>query len=314
MMLNIKKGILFLMFLIFSTESAEALTVDKVIAKANNEIITLSDYKKFVSQTENYADKENVDESLLRKMIDEKLILQEASLKGIDVTEAEAEQLIRDFMNQNGINRDGLEKNLELEGISYSEYKKLIKVNMLSSKIIDMEVNSKIIVSDNEISDHYNKNKKLFLADSEKVQINAILFRIGENPSMTEITDLKIKSMKTWSMIKKGEPFEKIAAQYSKVGQGNVDVISGEFEKGELAAALEKEVLKTIEGDITKPVWTKDGVYIIKLINKSKETYNSLDKVRSHIYSTLYDLKREEKFNEWMKSLWGKSSVKIILP
>ena len=308
------KIILSLLLFILSTGLAEAITMDKVIAKLNNEVITLSDYKKFVSQTGNSDDQENVDERLLRKMIDEKLILQEASLKGISVTETETEQLISDFMNQNAINRDELEKNLAQEGMSYAEYNKLVKENILSLKIIDMEVNSKIMVSDKEITDHYNKNKKLFLAGNERVHINAILLRLSENPSVTEITDLKIKSMKIWSRIKKGEPFEKIAVQYSKGGPGNVDVISGEFEKGELVSGIEKEVMETKEGDTTKPVWTEEGVYIIKLIKKIKESYNPLDKVRSQIYSALHDQRREEKFNEWMKSLWGKSSVKIILP
>ena len=302
------------MLSIFSADLSEAITMDKVIAKIDNEVITLSDYKQFVSQTENAYDQENVDEKLLREMIDERLILREAALKGIDVTEAETEQLISDFIDQNGINMYELKKNLEQEGMSYTEYKKLIKANLLSLKVIDMEVNSKIIISDREISEHYNRNKKLFLASNERVHINSILFRLGENPSMTEITDLKIKSMKTWSLIKKGEPFERIALQYSKGGQGNVDVISGEFEKGELVAALEKEVVMIKEGDVTKPVWTKEGVYIIKLIKKIKESYSPFDKVRNQIYSALHDQKREEKFNEWMKSLWGKSSVKIILP
>lgn len=312
-MLNIMKAILFLMLFILFTEFAEALTMDKVIAKVNNEVITLSDYKHFASETNNSTDQENVDERLLRQMIDEKLMLHEAALKGIDVTEAETEQLIGDFIDQKGIKRYELKRNLEQEGMSYAEYTKLIKENVLLLKIIDMEVNSRIMVSDKEISEHYNKNKNLFLASDERFQINAILFRLGENPSMTEITDLKIKSMKTWATIKKGEPFEKIVMQYSKGGQSNVGLISGEFEKGELVPGLEKEVIKIKEGDLTKPIWTKEGVYIIKIIKKIKKTYISLFEVKSQIYTTLHGQKREEKFNEWVKSLWGKSSVKIIL-
>jgi len=53
---------------------ADAAIVDQVLATVNNEAITLSDYKRFISETGSPASPERVDESLLKKLIDDKII------------------------------------------------------------------------------------------------------------------------------------------------------------------------------------------------------------------------------------------------
>jgi len=85
----------------------------------------------------------------------------------------------------------------------------------------------------------------------------------------------------------------------------------GEFESGALITELDQALSSLKEGEVSAPVWVKEGVYILKMISRTKETYIPISQAREQIYMTLYQQKREIKFNEWLKLLWEKSTVTI---
>lgn len=282
---------------------AYGLTVDRVLAIVNNEVITLSDYKKQAAKNDADADREKVNEAYLRRMIEEKLILQEARKAGIDTTEKEISLSIEDFMKQIGISRQELEKRLTDEGTNMTEYRQLLKENIMSLKIIDKEVDAKVVVGAGDVRQFYETNKDLFLEAPEKVLIKAIYLKLSDNASVTEITDLKIKSLKIYDEIKKGALFDMIAMKYKE--------IQGEFERGMLIPVLDYKIFSMKEGEVSEPVWTKDGVYIIKAVKTFGKSYKPFETAREDIRQKLYERRREEKYNEWVKSLWERSSVSI---
>lgn len=302
---------LFFIFFELSVNYSLAVTVDRIIASANNEIITLSDYKKYVSKIDNIEDQEKVDENILKSLIEEKLILQEARKIGLNVADEDLEQSIVDFQKQNNLSKDDFLKKLSEEQISLKDYKKLLKVTIISAKLIEKEVNSKVFVTDEDIANYYNKNKDTFLQSTEKMQIKAIFLKLGNNPSLTEVTDLKIRSLKIRSEIKNSESFDKMAALYSDEPLKSRNGMLGEFGKGELIPAFEKGILALKEGEISDPVWTKEGVYILCLSKEVNESFTPIEKIKESIYSILLQHKKKEKFNEWMKKLWGNSTIKI---
>jgi parvulin-like peptidyl-prolyl isomerase len=64
-------------------------------------------------------------------------------------------------------------------------------------------------------------------------------------------------------------------------------------------------------GEISEPIWVSEGVYILQLINKTNESFKSIEDVKEEIRSYLYDQEKEKLFNTWMKELWERASVKI---
>jgi len=300
-----------ILFLMTFTANTEATTVDRVLAIVNNEVVTLSDYKRFISQTGPAESPDTVDESLLKKLIDNKIILVEAKKNDIVVTESEISQTIKAFQKQNNLSDQEFKKRLAEEGMTFTDYEVLLRENLISLKFIDRELNSKIIVSDKEIDDYYKKNIRLFINKPERMLVKAIFMKFNDPPTLTGITDLKIKSLKIISEIKKGEPFEKMSGLYADEPLRSRDGLLGEFERGALIAELDMTIASLNEGEVSNPVWTKEGVYILKLVKKIKGSDIPIAQVRDDIYTSIYQQKREEKFNEWLKALWEKSSVTI---
>lgn len=308
--------IIFVMVL-FSWHQIQALTVDTVLAVVNNEIITLSDYTRFLfkmgpeEKIRYDPETKGIDKYILQKMIEENIILQEARKRGIETTENEIETTLKELRKESGISNQEFSNILIEEGLALNDYKKLIKENIIALKLIDLEITSRIIVTDQEIEAYYKENLPLFLESNEKKKVHAIFIGIRDNMTITEMTDLKIRTLRIYEEIMKGEPFEKMVDLYSDEPLRSRNGLLGEFESGGLIPALEASLTDLKEGDVSKPVWTNDGVYILKLVKTAKKEYVELNSVKDTIYSELYERRSREKFSAWMKTLWEKSSIEI---
>ena len=308
----ILRTVLTISVLLNLTEGASSgLTVDRVLATVNNNPVTLSDYRKFVAKIQGTADPETVNEDYLNRLIEEKLILLEAGKAGIDATEDEVSWSVGDIMKQRGLLPQDMEKKLADEGMTLADYRQRVKNNIIALKIIDKEVNARLVLGPGDVQQFYKNNLELFQESPETVLVKAIYLKLNDSASVTEITDLKIKSLRIYADIKKGVSFDKLAMQYTDETLKNRDAILGEFERGMLIPALDEKIFSLKEGEVSEPVWTKEGAYILKAFKITGPRYTPLETVKEQIRERVYEQKREEMYNEWIKRLWDNASVTI---
>lgn len=291
--------------------SAFGITIDKVIASVNNDLITLSDYQKFAIGMGEAEKKDKVDEELLNKLIAERIILQEAIKLGITASDVEIDKEIKAFKDENALSQKDLEVILEKEGMNIQTYREHLKNKLISLKLIYENVDSKIVVTEKEISDYYSEHKDKYLITPEKVELKAIFLRLNNSASAAEITELKRTALKISAQLKNDGSFESLVTQYSDKNITGQDGRLGEFAKGELIPPLEKKAFSMKKGEISEPIWVKDGVYILKVINKTPEIFRPLVETRHQIYQRIYETKKEKLFKEWINTLWEKASITI---
>jgi len=285
---------------------------DEVLAAVNNEWITVADYKRFLMKVDPGLDSSTVSRKLLEKLIEERLMLQEARQKGIAVTDAEVEQSIRDLIADRKLAGGEFEKTVTGQGMTVAEYKKWLKDNIIVlSKIIYSEIDSKVSVTENEIASYYEQNRDLFIRSPERMTVGAIIMRRSDNPSPEEITELRIKSIRIVADLRKGEPFEKLASLYSDDPSAANNGVLGIFGRGELVPAVDNALSSLKEGEISDPVWVREGIFIVKLIGRTKVTYVSLDDARKPIRTTLLNEKKENAYIRWINSLRAKATILI---
>jgi len=299
------------LFLIIAMHSAYAVSVDRVLAIVGDEIITYAEYRKFVRGMEEIENKEAVNEKVLRSLIDEKIILNEAKKTGIEAGDKEIEQAISEFKERHNLSPEEFKGMLFAEGLKEDEFRKVMKEKIMVSKLIGMEVESKIIVTEDEKNDYYNVKRRDYINIPEKIEIKAVFIRLKEGASITEITDLKRKTLKILSLLRRGEDFELIVDEYSDEplkGQGG---FLGTFVRGILIPQLDNAAFSLKEGEISNPVWVKEGAYILKVIKKNNESFQPFEAVKEDIVKRIFGQKRENMMNEWIKKLWEKSSVRV---
>ncbi len=299
------------LFLIIAIHFAYAVTVDRVIATVGDEIITYSEYREFVRGMEDIENKEAVDEKILRSLIDEKIILYAARKTGIEVGDKEIEQAMAEFKERHILSPEEFKEMLSAEGLKEDGFRKVMKEKIMVSKLISMEVESKILVTEDEKNDYYNLKRRDYINTPEKIEIKAVFISLKEGASITEITDLKRKTLKIMSLLRRGDDFDRIVDEYSDEplkGQGG---FLGTFVRGILIPRLDNTAFSLKEGEISDPVWVKEGAYILKVIKKNNESFQPFEAVKEDIAKRIFGRKRENLMNEWIKKLWEKSSVRV---
>jgi peptidyl-prolyl cis-trans isomerase SurA len=251
---------------------------------------------------------------MLKKMIEEKIILREAKRKGIEVSDAEIDKTIEGAKQQYSLSPDDLEKMLQEEGTTLAAYRTTTRESIMISRLIDNEVDAKVFVGDQEIDEYYRVNQREFVSSPETVEVKAIFLRLREDASVTELTDLKLKSLRVASLLQKGENFDGLLYEYSDEPLKSNEGILGLFTKRALVPPLDSVAFALREGETSSPVWVSEGAYILQLVRRNNEQYKTLVEVKEEIRHRLHTQKREKIFNEWLKTLWEKSFVTINQP
>lgn len=278
-----------------------AATVDKILATVNDEFITLSDYR-FYLKREGYLQSDGVDEGILKQMIEERLLLREARNRGITSSDTEVDEMISEIANERGISRD------EIIGLFKGEkknYKDFLRDKIVPLKLIKEEVDSKVVINEGDIEQFYNEHREYYRKEPEMVEIETLFMALPQDASVTEITDLKLKTLKVLKVLKEGNDFEGIARRYGEFRS------LGRFERGALLNPLNDVAFSLKEGEISNPIWTGEGAYIIRVVKKLETTYQPLEDVKTQIFKILYDNKRAELLNGWLKRLWEGASISM---
>jgi parvulin-like peptidyl-prolyl isomerase len=288
--------------------------VDRVLATVGGEAITLADYQKFVRTAGESGINETVEQDMLKKMIEERIIIQEAKRKGVEVSDAEVDRTIAEVKQQYSLSPDDLEKVLREEGTTLAAYRTTTRESIMIARLIDGDVDAKVFVGDQEIDEYYRAHQKEFVSSPETVEVKAIFLRLREGASLTELTDLKLKSLRVAALLQEGEYFDRLLYEYSDEPLKSNEGMLGQFTKGSLVPLLDSVAFTLQEGGTSGPVWVSEGAYILQLVRRNSEQYKTLSEVKEEIRHRLYIQKREKIFNDWTNTLWEKSFVTINQP
>ena len=181
----------------------------------------------------------------------------------------------------------------------------------MALKLVESDVDSRVRVNEEEIEEFYHANKNDYLGSPGKVEVRAIFLKLNEGATAGEITDLKRKALKIMGELREGVSFELLVVQYNDEYLRNDGGRLGEFERGALIPQLDKKVFSMNVGETSEPIWLTEGVYILKVTNKTNDIYKPMGEVSEEIRAYLSEEKREALLHAWIKTLWERASIKI---
>ena len=300
-----------------------AEVVDKIIAVVNDEIITLTEfntafepYLKNIEDNYKGKDKEAIinqaKESFLKRLVDNLLIEQEAKKAGMGIVikDEEVMDVIRDMMAKKKSNMEDFKKNLAREGTSLESLKKDIRSQMMRIRLLRREIKSKVIVSDEEIGEYYNKNRQDY-EGKEAVRLKQIFLAIPAKADKKTKAKIKEEAGQLRKRVLAGEPFELLAVKYSQgpgAAQGG-DI--GFIEKGTIIAAVESVAFNLPMEQVSEVIESSIGFHIIKVVDKKGAGLKPIAAVREEIKTKIEDEKLEKKYEEWITSIRKKSFIEI---
>jgi peptidyl-prolyl cis-trans isomerase SurA len=299
------------------------VVAEEIVARVNNDIITLSDYAKAEQALRHdvteecqacppervetmYRDKQK---DLLRDLIDQQLLIQRGKDEGISV-EADVIKQLDEVRKQNNLpSLDDLEKAVESEGLSWDDYKSQFRNRLLTQEVIHREMGSRIIIGHDEVQQYYDAHQKDFVKPEQVELAEIFLDTKDKSPQEIEAIEQKVNDYR--NRVLKGEEFSEIAKRYSEGSTKDKGGTLGTFEPGQLSKQLEDIVFKMDKGQITEVIQTKTGFEILKVVDHFKAGLQPVSKVENEIMNRIYLQKMQPQMREYLARLREESYVTV---
>jgi len=302
-----------------------AEVIDRIVIVVNEEIVTLSEFNAaFAPYAKNIKDNykgqdieaviEQARRMFARQYVDNILIQQEAkkSHSPIVIKDEEVEAVLKDMLQKRNTNMDDFVRSLGKEGKTLEAAKKDIKNQMTRMRLLRREVQSRIIVSEEEIGEYYNKHREEY-EGKEAAHVKVILLKYPSRAGKEARAKVKNDANNLRRRILAGEHFEQIAAKYSQGAAAAQGGDIGFIERGVIIPELERVIFNLPLGKVSEAVETSEGVYLVVVLDKRGASVKPLEVVRQEIKAKLEEEKLEKKYEEWITSVRKKAHIDVRL-
>jgi len=200
--------------------------VEEIIARINNHIITRTEFDRSEQQVQQEGEQQNVSpqeiadkqKNVLRDLVDQQLLLQKGDDMGI-TAETDLVKRLDEIRKQMSLaTMDDLAKAAQSQGVSYEEFKENLRENIITQKVIQQDVGSKITITPAEIHKYYTDHRA-DMEQPEQVRLSEIL--VSTQPSPTEdpktaasisdeqrVATAQAKANQLYDQIEKGAKFD----------------------------------------------------------------------------------------------------------
>jgi len=186
-----------------------------------------------------------------------------------------------------------------------------LAAEILYTKLLE-KMATKIEISEPEIADFYEANKKLYNLP-EMVHARHILLKVSKEDSPEKIEEIKKKAIEIVAEAKKpGTNFEELAKKYSEGPSQKQNGDLGFFGRGRMVKDFEdlafNAPLKTAVG----PVKTDFGFHIVYVEEKKPAHLAEIPEVRDRIVESLNRNKKARQGEEILRTLRKDAKIKIL--
>ena len=304
-------------------QSHGAEIVDRIVAVVNDDIITLFELNRAIKPYEDkihalgYSEEKErrmlfkVREGVLNQLIDKKIEDQQIKRSNIKISEEQIDQTIERIKEKNFFSDEDLRLALAKDGLTMEAYRNKIKEEILRTRLISLEVKSKIVITEEDIAAYYEKHLDMY-GGKQKYHLRNILITIPTFADENEKLKIRAKIDEILNELNAGESFETMARDYSESSTAPEGGDLGLFELDSLSPQLQKTIKGMKSGEFTPVLETDQGYQIFFLQEILKTPGKSLEDVSPEIQRILFEENADKKYQEWIEGLRKQSAIKII--
>ena len=249
---------------------SSARDIEGIAAVVNDQVISLYDVDQRVdlffatSGIEKSPEMtERMRDQVLRSLVDEKLQMQEATRVEIQIEETEIEERMELLAKQDNRTLDGIKEFLETKSIEENTLKAQIRAELAWNQFVRRNFGGRIKVGDLEIEEQYEKAVKA--VNQTRYLVSEILLNLDNFSTEEQVRQLSGEIVK---QLQSGTSFPAVARQFSiapTAGQGGQ---LGWISADQLNPRLSQVIRQMQVGQISPPIPTTGGVYILALVDK----------------------------------------------
>lgn len=284
--------------------AADAIqSVDQIVAVVNEEVITMRDVQEYftflyfdelreASSDEVEQKLEETRKDIIAKLVDDRLLVQEARREKVLPPESEVSERIAQIRQNNG-GDETFEQGLAERGLTVAMLKEKIRDQLSIREIIEAKIRPAIDVSPRAVTDYYAAHAKDTFTTDE--------VRLYEGLKFSN----KIEAIYVYKRLTSGDSFTLLKKIYAN------NLIEGEIKKSEASDIILKNVFSAVPGSCTRPVKINDQyvIYYVKTVKPKKVL--DFQEAKEKIYEKILMDKFEVKLEEYLRQLRKKAYIKV---
>ena len=269
------------------TITVHAKLLDRIVAVVENDVIMESELrqrvnvliKQFEKNPEALPTQDILIEQVLQRLIVERLQLQLAEQRGIQIDELTLDQTMRNLAKRNRMTLEQFRQVLVQQGLDYAAYREQVRNEMVLDQLRQRTINDKIQVSESEIEELVKKSDKDLLKKEYEYHIAHILIAVPENPKPGQLERSQHRAALVFDRAKAGNNFAKLAIAASDAQ----DALQGGDLGWRNLAQIPEVFLQQIEGmeagDVSQIGRTAAGFHIFKVLDRRAIENTMVDQV-----------------------------------
>lgn len=254
----------------------QAAVIDSIVAVVNDDVITRQELneklrvvtRQLQKQGTPLPDPEVLEKQILERMISDMLQAQFAKENGVRVDDTQLDLAITRIAQQNNFpSLAEFRTKLESEGVDFKKFREEIRSEIISTRLREREVESKLVISDTEL-DNYLANKAKVGGNEEEFHLAHILVVVPEQANAEKIQAARDKAEQALNQLKSGADFAQVAAGSSDAKDALKGGDLGWRPGDRIPPLFINELQKLKPGQATAVLRSPSGFHIIKLVEK----------------------------------------------
>lgn len=250
-------------------------------------------------------------QNVLNRLIDQELREQAIHNENIALTDGEFEDAWREFTarfrkGDGRFDEGAMNAELERSHTTMDKMREQIREQRLGAKLVQKL--GKVDVSEADAKAFYDNNPSAWLEPASR-DLRPILIRVAPDASPDVRAKAEQRAQEASAALKKGQDFEQVAKQYSEGPMPPLHLTRASAE-----AELEPVAFQLKVGEVSKPIKTRWGWYVLRLIEKNDERTRPYNEVREEIRTQLMTRRGYTEERRILQELRKKAEVVEKLP
>ncbi len=274
------------------------------VAIVNGSKIYLDEYQIKLAQKKSMLSKElllnhdnhakRIEEEVLESIITEKIMYLRAQELNLTVSSGELEKRVNEIRNEYGT---GFSNIFIQEKLSFEQWIEALKTEMLFEKLIAVDVNARINVSEGEAEDYFAEHRDKYKAEP-KVRVAQIVVRDSAAARLA------------LQRLNAGADFFSVAREESIGPEARRGGDLGFITRRIMPDPLDETIFNLRLNEISPIVQSPYGFHIFKILEIKPAKVNNFTESKEEVIAHIRANKEEVAFSTWLETLKAKAVIK----
>jgi peptidyl-prolyl cis-trans isomerase SurA len=301
--------------------SADSSTIERIVAVVNAEVVLLSELHEKSAQAtgqlmeDTSPDGKRKQRLVLERMVDDVLVLQQATELKLTVEEAEVDRAIEEVKKSNNLDGEAFKQALSDQGYSMVAFRKDMRRQILRLKVINTAVRSRVNITDEEIKAFYEQSARQ-AGGHREAHVRHVLIAVPAGAAEREVDARRKLAARVLEEARGGADFAALARKHSDdAGTREDGGDLGWLKEGEGLSDAMNEVVFSMdqEHEVRGPVRTDRGFEVVQLLERKDGDVRPLADVKDTIRGQLYQQQLEKQTQSWVSELRKKAHIEVRL-